>query len=293
LRWLRASPDKILFSTGHLSTVVGLSLSDGQQVVIKARNSANRILGCIQVQEYLSKSGFPCPKPLAGPHPMGEMWATAESLVPGGEQLAPGSDSPRLFAVALADLVRRAPLVSAVSSLDPPPAWVHWNHHKHGVWPDPDDIEKDLNQFPGPEGLDQAASQVRRVLLACNLPLKIGHADWEAPNVLWLNRQIHVVHDWDSVVALPEPQMAGVAAAVLPGVAGPGQATIAETESFLHSYQEAREVRWGRGELHQAWAAGLWIRAFNAKKEVVRGGNPVALENIIREIPERLRRVND
>jgi hypothetical protein len=52
---------------------------------------------------------------------MGTLTATAEAFVPGGTRLDPGADSPRLFAEALAALVRRAPPLA--SSMQPR-AWI-------------------------------------------------------------------------------------------------------------------------------------------------------------------------
>jgi hypothetical protein len=37
-----------------------------------------------------------------------------------------------------------------------------------------------------------------------------------------------------------------------------------------------------------AWAAGLWVRAFNAKKETVAGGGP-QLDRLAGEVAERSR----
>jgi hypothetical protein len=120
-RWLGAPPTSVLFEVAHLSIVTGLRLADGREVVIKARPPAARLQACVHVQRHLWAAGFLCPEPLAGPHPLGTLTATAEALVPGGTRLAPGGDSPRLFAEALAELVRLAPPVTALPTLAQPP----------------------------------------------------------------------------------------------------------------------------------------------------------------------------
>jgi hypothetical protein len=127
-RWLGARPMSVLFEVAHLSIVTGLRLADGREVVIKARPPTARLQACVHVQRHLWAAGFPCPGSLAGPHPLGTLTATAEALVPGGTRLAPGADSPRLFAEALAELVRLTPPVTALSTLAPPLAWVFWDH---------------------------------------------------------------------------------------------------------------------------------------------------------------------
>src|SRR5919109_3353558 len=114
VRWLGAKPTGVLFEATHLSVVTGLRLTDGREVVVKARPPADRIQGCVYAHRHLWAVGFPCPELLAGPTPLGALTATAEAFVPGGMSLAPGPDSPQLFAEALATLIRLAPSVAEV-----------------------------------------------------------------------------------------------------------------------------------------------------------------------------------
>jgi hypothetical protein len=65
-RWLGADPVEVLFRAGYLSEVTG---------------------------PRLAAARFPCPRPLAGPAPLGALAATAEELVPGGHLLPPGPDA--------------------------------------------------------------------------------------------------------------------------------------------------------------------------------------------------------
>ena len=288
-RWLGAQPTSVLFEVAHLSHVTGLRLADGREVVVKARPPADRIQACVHVQRHLWAAGFPCPQPLAGPHPLGPITATAEALVPGGTRLEPGADSPRLFAEALAALVRQAPPVGTLPTLAPPPAWVFWDHVQPGIWPLPDDRDDDLNHHPGPVWLDAVGRRARRRLAKCRQPPVVGHADWEEPNLRWINRRLHVVHDWDSVVSRPEAAIAGVAAAVVPAFGGPGAATLEDTDAFLRAYEQARGQPWSVDERQVCWAAGLWIRAYNAKKATLAGDEEALLGRLAREAQERLR----
>jgi hypothetical protein len=288
-QWLGATPTQRLFEIAHLSIVVGLRLTDGREVVVKARPPADRIQGCVSVQRHLWAAGFPCPEPLAGPTPIGALTATAEAFAPGGMSLAPGPDSPRLFAEALVELIRLAPSVAAVPTLAPPPAWVWWDHDQPGTWPPPDDQDTDLNAHAEPEWLEDVGRRVRRRLAQCQAPPVVGHADWEEPNLRWSDRRLHVVHDWDSIVSRPEAAIAGVAAAVFPAWGGPGTAALEDTTAFLRAYEQARGHRWSREEREVCWAAGLWIRAYNAKKDAVDGHGGVLLERLASEAAERLR----
>lgn len=289
-QWLGAEPTQVLFEAGNLSDVIGLQLADGRAVVVKARPPVDRILACVQVQHYLWAAGFPCPQPLVGPVPLGTLTATAEAFVPGGVQLDPGTDSPQRVAALLAQCIRLAPPVEALSTLLPPPAWVQWDHDQPGIWPLPDDRPANLNEQQEPRWLDALALRVRQRLDQYQSLPVVGHVDWEAQNLRWIERRPHVVHDWDSVASRPEAVIVGAAAAVFTATGAPlTEATIEETYVFLSAYEQARGQPWSSEERQVCWAAGLWVRAFNAKKEAVSGTGAPVLERLASEATERLR----
>jgi hypothetical protein len=94
----------------------------------------------------------------------------------------------------------------------------------------------------------------------------IGHGDWHPENLHWQGRQLIAVHDWDSVIAQPEPAIAGLAAASFLGLGGPSaMASVGDSTAFLDAYQQARGCRWSAADHAACWAAGLWQRAFDAK----------------------------
>ena len=65
------------------------------------------------------------------------------------------------------------------------------------------------------------------------------------------------VHDWDSVIAQPEPAIVGLAAAVWPAAGAPGEAaTVAQSQEFIASYQLSAGRQWTGREVQDAWAAG-------------------------------------
>jgi hypothetical protein len=286
-RWLGGEPVEVLFRAGYLSAVTGLRLGDGREVVVKARPAAARLAGCVAVQAALAGAGFPCPWPLAGPAPLGRLAATAEELVAGGELLDPGPAAAGRFAGLLAELVRLAPDPASVPTLAPSPPWAAWDHAHPGLWPPPDDREGDLNDHPGPAWLDRVAAGARERLAGLGLPPVVGHADWESQNLRWVGGRALVVHDWDSAVAEPEAVVAGLASAVWPAAGGPDEAaTVEQSEQFLDAYAQARGRPWTAAEATACWAAGLWVRAFNAKKQRLDGGGP-QLDRLAAEAPER------
>jgi hypothetical protein len=68
----------------------------------------------------------------------------------------------------------------------------------------------------------------------------------------------------------------------------PGQAaTVAQSAEFIAGYQHAAGRRWTKQGVQDAWAAGLWVRLFNGKKDASDGGGP-QLDRLAGEIGDRL-----
>lgn len=293
-RWceqmLGAKPAEILFRSGHLSVVVGVRLADDRKVVVKIRPDAPRISGCVAVQGHLWSLGFPCPRPLAGPRLIGDgETATAEEYVTGGIQLTRDPRAPEQFARLLWRLIERCAELPMDFDLGPPPPWVEWDHTRAGTWPRSDEGDDDFNADAEPRWLDEVAARARSILLNLRARDVVGHVDWESQNIRWHEGRPLVVHDWDSAAARPEATIVGAASAEFT-VSGepPSAATIAETELFLDAYQQARGVAFTHEELRAAWAAGLWVLAFNAKKTRVLARDKT--EAFAHEAWERLRR---
>lgn len=277
-RWLGARPRRTFRLDGRLSIVVGVQLSDGRRAVVKVRPASQRLVGCAWVQAHLSRAGSPVPAPLAGPVPLGDLWASAEAMVGGGHQLPRGPWSPAAFARALAALVRAAPAPARGPSLDPPPAWLWWDHLENGLWPRPQTTPRDLNRHPGPAWLDELAGRARSVLCAGGLGDVVGHGDFESQNVRWWGGRLHVVHDWDSAVCAPEAAIAGAAATVFPTRTHVGDtAGLRASRAFMASYAAARGSAWSRRERQTFWAAGTWVAAYAAKVALAEGRGGPAL----------------
>jgi Phosphotransferase enzyme family len=264
-RWLGAPPAAELFGTGNLSTVKGLRLADGREVVVKVRPSMPRLAGCAVVHRALWRAGFPCPEPLVDLQPLDGFAASAEALVPDVDQ-PPDVELAALSAAGLARLVELAPIPGSVPSLTPSPSWVGWDHIEPGLWPRSDDVDADLNAYPEPQWLDRVAAAVRDSLRASASDPVIGHGDWHPDNLRWQGPALIAVHDWDSVICQPEPAIAGFAAVSFLGIDPPRPlASVEDSTAFLDAYQQACGRRWTPEDCAASWAAGLWQRAVDAK----------------------------
>jgi hypothetical protein len=264
-----SEPVEAIFETGHLSRVVGYRLRDGREVVVKARPPAERVLACLDMHMYAWANGYACPQPLAGPTLLHSGLVTAESYVAPGEAWQSIDAAPK-SAEALARLVALTSKTSLRLPLEPAPPWLSPEHNGPGVWPPADDLPDDLNAIDTPL-VDDVARRVASLLKASTLPRVVGHSDWTATNIEWRDGELHVVHDWDSLAHLPEAALAG-GASVLYTSTSTAAATLEESEAFLSAYEASRGRGWSAEERAVAWASGLWNLAFDAKKDVVRGG---------------------
>lgn len=290
-RHLGYPAEEVIFSIQQISAVTGLRLSDGRRVVVKVRPPAERIRTCAAVQQLLWERGFPCPQPLAGPAPYGDAIATAEALVDGGGALPRGGAAPH-FARALAQLAGLVTDAEAPGTLEPVPYWMNWDHDLDGTWPP--DPNVDMNARPGPDWLERAGAVSRtRLRAGAGLPNVIGHADWESQNLVWRGTELHVAHDWDSLVRRPEAVIAGMSSLMFPSTGTTNEAaTIEESEAFLDAYQAERRRAFARDELELAWAAGLWIGAWKAKKALDHG-DPAVAADLAGQAQERMRRAGE
>ena len=260
LRFLGGRPATVLFGVSHLSEVWGVRLVDGREVVIKRRaDDSGRTARCGRAQRLLAERGFPCPLPLTDVILDGGVATHAERFVAGGErELHETPAAAARSAVLLADLVGHL----SVLHLDPPlpnPEWVLWNAAlpaRHQV-------------MTAPAWLEDTSLRVQAKLAAYALSPVLGHADWEAQNMVWQDGKPLAVHDWDSLAFLPEATIAGTAAGVFATHDQPTLAPLESSQAFLDAYESARGSRFSPYETEVAWAASIWVALHNARDELI------------------------
>ena len=138
----------------------------------------------------------------------------------------------------------------------------------------------------------EAAERARGRILAAGLPCVLGHADFEAQNLRWNGRQVWAVHDWDSLAWQPEAALAGAASGSFASAGPPTLAPIESSEAFLVAYQNLRGRSFTAVEQEVAWAASLWMAAYNAREEALRGDTAVCRDALRAQAAERLRRAH-
>jgi hypothetical protein len=291
LDYLGSEPASVLFQLQQISMVFGLRLAGGTDVVVKARADDGRAVSCVAAQARLAGRGFPCARPLTPAVGVGPLAVHAEEFRPGGEVLH--GDSPDM-AVRCAEVFARLMAELADVTAAPPlpnPPWVRWDHAGSGVWPAIDLLDN-RDQSVVPAYVVEAAVRTRRRLLAAGLPCVLGHADFEAQNLRWRGREMWAVHDWDSLAWQPEAALAGAASGSFASAGPPTLAPIESSEAFLVAYQNIRGRLFTAVEREIAWAAGLWMAAYNARELALCGGSPVGGDALRAQAAGRLRRAH-
>jgi hypothetical protein len=281
-------PADVLFQLHQVSMVFGLRLAGGTDVVVKARADDGRAVSCVAVQARLAERGFPCARPLTPVVGVGSLAVHAEEFRAGGEVLH--GDSPGV-AVRCAEVFARLMAELAGVSVAPPlpnPPWVRWDHTDSGVWP-AIDLSGNRDQIAVPAYVVDTAVRARGRLLAAGLPCVLGHADFEAQNLRWHGREVWAVHDWDSLAWQPEAALAGAASGAFASAGPPMLAPIGSSEAFLMAYQGIRGRLFTAAEQEIAWAASLWMAAYNVWEGL--GGTPSRVA-LCAQAAERLRRAN-
>jgi hypothetical protein len=288
---LGSEPADVLFQVRQVSMVFGLRLAGGRDVVVKARADDGRASSCVAAQARLAERGFPCARPLTPVAGAGSLAVHAEEFRPGGQVLH--GDSPDVavrYAAVFARLMAELAEVAVAPPLPNPP-WVRWDHADSGVWPVIGCLD-DRDQGAVPGYVVEVAERARRRLLAAGLPCVLGHADFEAQNLRWHGQQLWTVHDWDSLAWQPEAALAGAASGSFASAGAPTLAPIESSAAFLVAYQDIRGRLFTAAEQQVAWAASLWMAAYNAREQALYGSTPVSGDALRAQGAERLRRAH-
>ena len=99
-----------------------------------------------------------------------------------------------------------------------------------------------------------------------------------------------MIHDWDSVVAMPEAVLAGNSAFQYNSVLDCAITTLDENDEFLADYAAERGRPWTELEWQVAHAAGAWVGAYNAAFEHLKGGPGPVTAGLRDQAAERLDR---
>lgn len=287
---------RTLWVLDQLSRVAAFRLTDGREVVVKARPTEPRLAACTGLQAAAAAVGLPCPRPL-GSRALGGWELAVEEHRPGGRPCTVAELGVQPF-VEVALLLDDAVGGLAAGTVPTAPPWADPLHDGPDVWPARDARLPDLRAHPRVPWLDDAAGRVRRRLAEVDGLPRVGHLDLETHNLRWAEPAVgprtleHLVSldDWDSLGVLPQVvvvgQQAGTFTATRDRFTDP---TVAQSEEFVRRWLATSGRVWSRDEHEAAWAAGLWTKLFNAQDRVVHHDAVGVLEHARPDADERLR----
>ena len=141
-----------------------------------------------------------------------------------------------------------------------------------GVWPQ--EAHNPIFDFVatarGAEWIDEIARTARRSFTDSRP--QVGHSDWGAKHVRFVDRRVRVVYDWDSLSAQAEEQLVGTAAATFTAnpVLHEGAyvaPTPDEVRAFVEEYSDARRAPLTSAERRSVHASAAYIVAYSARCE--------------------------
>lgn len=253
-----------------------VELLDGRRVVIKARPPVEAdvpvpidretLAQIVLVQHHLAAQGYPCPRPLLGPVPLGRGLATVEAYLDRGQQRDGHDPHVRtLIATGLYEhITRLAPLTTTVQLRHFEVPADRLFPRPHGKLFSPSEAEADTGW------VRDLARRARAIAESVAAPVVLGHCDFRVEHIRFEGNAIVATYDWDSVALRSELHVVGSNAHG--HTADWSQEVIRRVPThegmlgFIEAYDRARAVPFTR-EQHRgarAWAAywiayGAWI----------------------------------
>jgi hypothetical protein len=270
---LGAAVAEYLFYESSMGAVCGVRLVDERCVVVKihqASHSLDFLKAMVQVQLYLIERGYPCTKPLIDPQPFANGFATVEEFADEGVyHQAYDPTIRRSMAEALAWLIQLAMAPGAMPGL--PAAVLDKRLPAGAIWPTPHSKLFDFEATAaGAEWIDEIAREAQEVKLHGAGQLVLGHTDWAVKHFRYIDKQISIIYDWDSLALEKEPIIVGHASGYFTYTehfGGSRQPTDEESRAFIAEYEVARGQPFTSEEHQTLDAARLYELAYSARCE--------------------------
>jgi hypothetical protein len=155
------------------------------------------------------------------------------------------------------------------AELRQPPGWADLRP-RTGIWPQPHDPALRFAADPEARWIDELASAALDELRRFAGPVALAHCDWESQNMLFDAARVHIVWDWDSLLAERAACLVGFAAGCHTAQGEPRMSdapSSGDVALFLDEYAEVSDRPWVKAERRAAAASALWLIAYNARIE--------------------------
>jgi Ser/Thr protein kinase RdoA (MazF antagonist) len=283
-RWCRehlgAPIERYEFFESSSGSVHGVVLTDGRSVVVKAHRAAvtrDYLDAVIDLQAALGKSGYPAPRPLAGPIALGNGHVTAEVMLDRSARVDGHDRGVReALATGLAQFVRLSrPSCRRFAQVTHP-----MRVPDGALYPTPHSPRFDFaTTGSGAEWIDDLAARARAQLRSSReVPDAVVHGDWRIENVYVRGGRLVGVFDWDSVHVTHEVSAVATAATTFSvdwqqpdGNRFPQPHEIA---AFVSDYEAARARGFSAAERDNLAATMVASLAYGARCEHADSGEP-------------------
>lgn len=271
---LGSKPAGYLFCASGIGNSHGVKLEDGREVMIKARPPAHtnpdmihdrKSLDIIcQAMRWLQSRGYPCPKLLLGPTPIGRGLATVEEYFERGEHADAFQPAYRkIVAAGFFELIDR------LRSFEGDVSGVQLFRRGAALYPQPHSkIFNFETTAAGAEWIDDFARRARRLEIADGISV-LGHCDWRVEHLRFQEGRIVATYDWDSLVFRPETELVGSAANgfgadwSLPNVRR--IPTGNDIRAFIADYEDTRGRPFSQRERQSAIASCVYCLAYGSR----------------------------
>ena len=259
-----------LFYQSSVTAVAGLELRDGRRVVVKAHQPdqpSSTLAELAHMQARVAEASGLAPRPLAGPLPFANGFATVEEHDERGASAdAHDPDVRRAIAASLHDVVELLAPLAARSRL---PRHLLFARAGNDLWPRPHSRLFDFEATrAGAEEIDALAAAARAALSPHGRAV-LGHGDWRVEHLRFAGGRVVLAYDWQSICRTEEAALVGFAAhAFCADWSGsdPRQApSLEEARAFVADYERARGAPFDREERSLCGAAFAYSVAYTAR----------------------------
>lgn len=276
--YLQSEVEECLYAGFSVGASFGLKLKDGQEIFLKINkpNNDDSIAQCSfegmkaisTVQEKLSESKFPCPEVVISPIEYGDVIVTVNSYNDIGVQKDAHNPSIRK---AIAE--KYGQLIKLTDPYIKTYGFKYFNFYKNDkLFPSPHNALFDFNKAgTAADWIDNIASRSKKIINSIPENLVLGHCDWSLKHFRFINDEIVMIYDWDSLCLQDEYHLLGIAASTFTTTWDiPVRITPSQNEAyeFVREYENARGKKFTKEELMKISACSTYIISYTARCEL-------------------------
>jgi len=272
------------FAHTSMGASFGLRLKNGKDIFLKINklrtestvnkgHSVEELTAMSRIQENLHNTGFPCPDVVI--HPIkfhGAIYTVNEYADIGLQEDAHNPIIRRASAQGLAELIKR---INSQSSLD---GFKEADIYQlKSLYTAPHNPNTDFSRNADKAGwIDEIALKSKQIITSIDKNLVLGHCDWSMKNMRFIDNNIAMVYDWDSIILQDEYHILATAASTFPmtwDIPVRIVPTQEESYKFVVEYEHARGKKFSKKEWIKISACVTYYFCYTARCQISAGDN--------------------